>query len=80
MAETNLAQVIEMTKDASTYDTNVKYLLADKQVLARILKYAVTEFQDMEIGDIIGSIGTDIEAAGCRGVESWACNGDRYGG
>ncbi len=79
MAETNLAQVIEMAKDASTYDTNVKYLLADKQVLARILKYAVTEFQNMEIGDIIGSIGNDIEV-GTRPLDAGVSNLGRVTG
>ncbi len=62
MPDTNLAQAIEATNDAgSAYDTNIKYLLADKQILARILKYTIKEFQDMEIPDIINSIGDDIE-------------------
>lgn len=61
MAETYLAQAIAATEEASTYDTNVKYLLADKQILARILKYSVKEFQDMEIDDIISCIGDEIE-------------------
>lgn len=54
MPDTNLAQAIEATNDAgSAYDANIKYLLADKQILARILKYTIKEFQDMEIPDII---------------------------
>jgi len=62
MPETNLAQAIEATNDTgSTYDTNIKFLLSDKQILARILKYAVKEFQDMEILDIMNSIGDNIE-------------------
>lgn len=61
MAETNLAEVIEATNERSVYDTNVKFLLADKQILARILKYAVREFQDMTLEDIMASIGADIE-------------------
>ena len=61
MAYTNLAQAVEATNDASSYDTNVKFLLADKQILARILKYAVQEFEDMTVNDIMGSIGNDIE-------------------
>ncbi len=61
MADTNLAQVVEAAYGSSTYDTNVKFLLADKQILARILKYAVLEFKAMPIGDIIASIGEDIE-------------------
>lgn len=57
MPETNLAQAIEATNDSgSAYDTNIKYLLADKQILARILKYAVKDFFDMEIPDIMDNI------------------------
>ncbi len=61
MADTNLAQAVEVANDASSYDTNVKFLLADKQILARILKYAVQEFKDMPVGDIMASIGDDID-------------------
>lgn len=61
MTDTNLAQAIETVQGASEYDTNVKFLLADKQILARILKYAVQEFKDMPIGDIMASIGKNIE-------------------
>ena len=53
MADTNLAQAVEAANDASAYDTNIKFLLADKQILARILKYAVQEFKDMAIGDSV---------------------------
>ena len=61
MTDTNLAQAVEVTNEASAYDTNIKFLLADKQVLARILKYAVQEFRDMAIEDIMASIGEDID-------------------
>ena len=61
MADTNLAQTVEIVSDASSYDTNVKYLLADRQVLARILKYALSEFKDMLIDEIMECIGDDIE-------------------
>jgi len=61
MSDTNLAQAVEATNASSSYDTNIKFLLADKQILARILKYAVSEFKDMTIEDIIASIGDDIE-------------------
>lgn len=63
MTETSLAQAVEAAGDASIYDTNVKYLLADRQILARILKYTVKEFQDMPVAEIMGSIGRDIEVA-----------------
>ncbi len=62
MPETNLAQAIEATNDSnSAYDTNIKFLLADKQILARILKYTVKEFQDMSFLDIMTCIDDDIE-------------------
>ena len=61
MADTNLAQAVEAVNDAGSYDTNIKFLLADKQVLARILKYAVREFKDMTVEDIMDSIGDDID-------------------
>lgn len=61
MADTNLAQAVEATNASSSYDTNIKFLLADKQILARILKYAVSEFKDMTIEDIMANIGDDIE-------------------
>lgn len=38
MIETNLAQTVNATNDAgSAYDTNIKYLLADKQILSHIM-------------------------------------------
>ncbi len=73
MADTNLAQAVEATNDASSYDTNVKFLLADKQILARILKYAVQEFKDMSIEDIMDSIGADIEI-GTRPLDAGLSN------
>lgn len=73
MADTNLAQAVETAGDASSYDTNVKFLLADKQILARILKYAVKEFKDMAVTDIMDSIGDDIET-GTRPVDPGMSN------
>ena len=61
MADTNLAQAVEAANDFSSYDTNIKLLLADKQILARILKYAVQEFKEMAVSDIMSSIGDDID-------------------
>ena len=62
MIETNLAQTVNATNDSgSAYDTNIKYLLADKQILSRILKYTVDEFREMDIEDILDCIGDDIE-------------------
>lgn len=63
IAETYLALAVKATEESSSYDTNAKFLLADKQILAWILKYAVKEFQDMSIGEIIACIGDDIEVS-----------------
>ena len=56
MADTNLAQAVEVANDFSSYDANINFLLADKQILARILKYAVQEFKEMAVDDSIEEI------------------------
>lgn len=62
MIATNLAQAVDATNDTgSVYDTNIKYLLSDKQILSWILKYTVDEFQKMNIEDIMDCISDDIE-------------------
>ena len=53
---TNLSEVIDITSQVAKYDASVKEVLADKQVLSRILKYSLEEFKDMELEDIIGSM------------------------
>lgn len=53
MTETYLAQAVEAVGAEGAYDTNVKYLLADRQILARILKYTMREFQDMPVAEIM---------------------------
>ena len=58
--ETYLAQTLNITAGADTYDINAKALLADKQVLSWILKYTIREFHDMAIPDIMACIGDDI--------------------
>ena len=73
MTDTNLAQAVEATDGSSSYDTNIKFLLADKQILARILKYAIQEFKDMTIEDIMSSIGKDIEI-GTRPLDAGLSN------
>lgn len=57
---THLSQAVAAAQDAAAYDTNVKFLLSDKQILARILKYTIKEFQNMDIQDIISCISDDI--------------------
>lgn len=80
MIKTNLTQTIDAVKDpGATYDTNVKYLLADKQILSRILKYTVEEFRDMDIPDIMSCIGDDIEI-GSRPVDAGLSNLGRVKG
>ena len=49
---TNLAESIEKTQEQSTYDVESRYLLADKQVLARIVKENVREFAKYDL-DVI---------------------------
>jgi len=73
MVQTNLAQAVEAADAASTYDANVKYLLADRQILAYILKYAVSEFRHMEIEEIMPGIGSEIEI-GERPVDAGLSN------
>lgn len=53
---THLAHGIEKTEYEAKYDENVKALLSDKQVLARIAKYRTEEFKDYEILDIMECI------------------------
>ncbi|MDE5893623.1 MAG: hypothetical protein K2H45_11940 [Acetatifactor sp.] len=44
-----MSQAIAVARSA-VYDTNVKFLLSDKQILARILKYTIRECRDMDPG------------------------------
>ena len=54
--ESNLSQVIDITNESAKYDTNIKEILADKQILARILKYTLEEFSGYDIETIIENI------------------------
>lgn len=56
--KTNLTRNLDaITKDNKTrYDAMAKQILGDKEILARIMKGAVSEFCDMEIPDIIRCI------------------------
>ena len=40
-------------KNSNWYDASVKEMFADKQILARILKYSLEEFANYEIDEII---------------------------
>lgn len=61
MSNTYLAHAIETTDGAGTYDESAKYLLADKQILAYILKHSVAEFRDMPVEQVLDCIGDDVE-------------------
>lgn len=63
--DTNLSKAIDITNDTARYDESVKELLADKQVLARILKYSVEEFAELSLDEIIKSI-SEPDIAGIR--------------
>lgn len=51
--ETQLAHVIEQTEFDSRYDETAKKMLANKQVLAQIMKDCVNEYSDCTVDDII---------------------------
>ena len=53
---THLSNAVEITKGDPKLDQAVKELLADKQVLARILKRTVVEFKDVQIPEIMDAI------------------------
>lgn len=50
--QTPLANDIDATNSNIRYDTQVKTVLADKNILARILKYTVEEFSHLDVEQI----------------------------
>ena len=54
--DTNIAQVIDIAGERAKYDENIKEVLSDKQILARILKYTLDEFKDSDIETIVNNI------------------------
>lgn len=50
----------EAEQNRVRYDNCVKCLLADRQVLSRILKYTVPEFADAEVDTIMECIGEPV--------------------
>ena len=56
MTETNIAETIEINSYTAKYDESVKEMLADKQILARILKYSLEEFANEKLSVIIKSM------------------------
>lgn len=56
MAGTNISDTIDRNSISAKYDESVKEMLADKQILARILKYTLEDFANEELSVIINSM------------------------
>ena len=56
------------------YDKNIKEILADVQVLARIIKYTVKEVQELSIEDIMRCIDTQSIEIGAAPIEPGLTN------
>ena len=56
LMETNISQALDITSERAKYDESIKEILADKQILARILKYTLDEFENLELDTIIANI------------------------
>lgn len=54
--ETNLSQTIDSTNYNARYDQSIKELLADKQVLARILKFTLSECAELSYDEIMAAM------------------------
>ena len=54
--KTHISNALEAAEDKAKYDAQVKKILADKNILAWILKYAAQEFRDFTIKEIMDSI------------------------
>jgi len=52
--------LLSIDEDSFKYDMNIKEILADKQIVAWILKYTVEEFKNFEIEKIMACINGDI--------------------
>lgn len=60
MVETNIAQTLDRNSLMEKYDASIKELFADKQILARILKYSLEDFAKEELSVIINSMDEPI--------------------
>ena len=58
-----LAGDLSLAEGKNQYDNHVKRVLANKIILAWILKYATEEFADMSVDEIKKCIGTDVQIA-----------------
>lgn len=63
VTKTHLAHGIEKTANESQYDDNIKALLSDKQVLARIAQHRIGEFRDYDIETIMECIEGEPEVS-----------------
>lgn len=63
MEKTNISEMIDATDGKIRYDTKVKKVLANKRILAWILKCAVKEFYGMELEQIMECIEGDPEVS-----------------
>lgn len=77
MTENSLATDLNIIAGKEAYDKEVKTLLANRQILAIILKAVVNEFQDMELSDIVTCIETP--EVGERKVHPGQTNKKIYG-
>jgi len=59
MTQNLIFQLLQETDIYARYDTEAKKLLSNKEILARIIKYSVEEFQNYSIPEIIDSIEGD---------------------
>lgn len=61
--KTALSHSLEIADDKAQYDENIKNILANKIILAWLLKYLVKEFKNNEIEDIVNLIEGEPEIA-----------------
>ena len=61
-----LAEDIGLAAGKSQYDAQCKRVLANKEILAWILKHTVKEFADMSIRRIKKCLGNDIQISKVR--------------
>lgn len=54
--KTQLSNALEIAGDRAKYDAAVKKILANKEILAWILKYSATEFKTASINEIVDAI------------------------
>ena len=56
MTQNTIFQLLQETDIKAKYDTEAKKLLSNKEILSRILKYSVKEFENYSVQEIIDSI------------------------